>query len=153
MRILSFDPGGTTGWALWEGNGDRIGTGYNFGQMGPGDHHLQLQQFVEQQHSGKDFQVVCESFEYRQNQDRTTVSLVSVEYIGVLKLIEQDRSYTFNKVVWQTAAKGKAFWTDDKIKKLGLWWPGHKHAMDALRHLLYYRAFELGDKDLFQKLK
>jgi hypothetical protein len=46
-----------------------------------------------------------------------------------------------------------AFWTDDKIKRVGLWQPGKRHAMDALRHLLYYKAFTLKDTNLLFQLR
>lgn len=161
MRLLSLDPGGTTGWVIWEGKEEGVFSrgGYRAGHMAEDkhDHHLELKDFIEFEHS-LDLQIVCESFEYRQRQDLTTVSLVSKEYIGVLKLIEQERKGTLLPVVYQTAAKGKGFFGkkqggDEKIRKLGLWLPGQKHAMDAMRHLLYYRVFGLGHIHLLQALR
>jgi hypothetical protein len=39
------------------------------------------------------------------------------------------------------AQQAKAFWTDEKLKLVGLYEPGMKHARDALRHLLYLICF------------
>jgi hypothetical protein len=83
---------------------------------------------------------------------RAKIDLTAPEYIGVAKLTLQTLTYPEADVVWQNAsmACGKtAFWGDnskpgggnEKIKKLGLWLPGKRHAMDALRHLLYYISF------------
>jgi hypothetical protein len=158
MRILALDPGGTTGWALYQGGPfalmDNPQRGIKLGHIGPMEHHLQLKEFIETEIS-HDFMLVCESFEYRRDQ-RDNVNLISKEYIGVVKRLQQERASKGTvplRVHFQTAAKGKGFWTDQKIKKLGLWWPGHKHAMDALRHLLHYQAFGLNDQDLLRRLK
>jgi hypothetical protein len=145
MRIVAFDPGGTTGWAQWSGGGldgfslRKGGDGFDSGQMGGQEHHQELYDFLcfAQTH---DFIVVTESFEYRQQQ-RPTVVLVSKEYIGVMKLFIARRKVK-SPLVQQTAGKVKPFWTDDKLKKLGLWNGGHPHANDAMRHLLHYMTFD-----------
>lgn len=150
MSVLALDPGGTTGWATFGGE-YRIandGHGINMGQMGPHTHYQQLAAFIERLHAPS-FTIVCESFEYRRGL-RDNVELISREYIGIVNLIAAERDIP---VHWQTAAKGKAFFKDEKIKYLGLWWPGHKHAMDALRHLLHYQMFEKHDQELALKLK
>lgn len=147
VRILSFDPGGTTGWALYD---PEVGTGYNQGQMGPQEHHEQLYGFLELQHT-YDLHVVCESFEYRKNEPRRdNIVLVSLEYIGVIKLFCAERNVTLKM---QTASYGKAFWSDDNLKKVELYWKGHPHANDAMRHLLAYQTFTLGDKRILTRLK
>lgn len=92
--------------------------------------------------------IVCESFLYQSG--RNKVVLDPVEVIGVVKLWVTKHDC---KLIMQTPAMGKKFWTDDKIKKLGLWEEGQKHAMDAMRHLLHYRAFQLGHNYLLEALR
>jgi hypothetical protein len=159
MRIVAFDPGGTTGWATWHGITLLPGTnGFNSGQMGPGDHHKQLFDFISFEQGSDELHVVTESFEYRQQQ-RTTVVLVSKEYIGVMKYWMEERGRRGrDRFYEQTAGKVKPFWSDDKLKKLGLWNVGQNHANDAMRHLLHHMTFDPTLKttvglELLQKLK
>jgi hypothetical protein len=87
--------------------------------------------------------------------DRDKIDLTAPEYIGVARMYCQVKGL---EEVWQNAAQAcgqTAFWGDskegnDKIKKLGLWQPNHRHAMDSLRHMLYHVSFTL-NMDLFLK--
>ncbi|MCA9340198.1 MAG: hypothetical protein KDA17_04765 [Candidatus Saccharibacteria bacterium] len=133
FRIIALDPGGTTGWATYSAFRDPRLRKFDYGQIGPEEHHLELFNFLGLQQV-EDTQVVCESFEYR-NTSRAGLVLVSKEYIGITKLfcLERDIRYTE-----QTASMAKAFVKDSHIKKLGLWSSKDNHAMDAMRHLLRY---------------
>lgn len=145
FTILAFDPGGTTGWALFQA--DRIVTPdsmveyYNVkhtcGHLGPEPHHKRLYDFMgycvtETTH------FVTESFEYR-NRERPGLELISREYIGVMRYFGEERTYP---IIQQTASQGKitdkSFVRKGNLQKLGLWETGFKHAMDARGHLLYY---------------
>lgn len=131
FRVLAFDPGGTTGWALY----DRTDDSFWSGQMGPEDHHLELLDAIDLSCKDIDaFYLVTESFEYR-NTSRPGLVLASKEYIGIMKLYRQKHGCNFTE---QTASKAKGFVRDTHIKKLGLWSPGNKHAMDAMRHLIFF---------------
>lgn len=142
MKIIALDPGGTTGWATYD---DRVPEGvskFNMGQIGPDEHHQELDVLLGQQ-SADDYYVVCESFEYRKGL-RDNLVLVSCEYIGVTKLFCVRTSVPLKL---QTAAVGKGFfWPADRKKgrtdrllQLGFnptYETRHQH--DALRHLLQY---------------
>lgn len=151
FRLLTYDPGGTTGWssAIW--NPERHGNvhpqesydppklrdiQWDCGQIGPQEHHEELFEHVSLFNPQV---IICESFEFRQhiNQShtKTKVELISKEYIGVIKLWSiQNPTLLF----FQTASAAKTLVSDDKIKCLGLWVPSKPHAMDARRHLLRY---------------
>jgi hypothetical protein len=101
-----------------------------------GEHHQTLYDMLVQ--ASPDV-VITESFTYRR-QDYAI--LTSVEYIGVAKLYCQEREMP---LVQQPPSAAKALWTNDKIKRLGLWRPNERHAMDALRHLLYYVTVTMKD--------
>lgn len=142
--ILAFDPGGTTGWALF--HADRMPTinGFEYsnqkwscGQLGPGPHHNEMYHLMEQM-AVQYFTVVIESFEYR-NKERPGLELVSREYIGVAELFGKQRNVP---VVQQSASQGKvktrSFVRKVNLERLGLYRPGWGHAMDAYGHMLYY---------------
>lgn len=156
LTIVALDPGGTTGWAtyqaetLWNANEKQeyYNVKWNCGQLGPGQHHAELYSFLEMQRTDQ-YQLVCESFEFRQKA-RDNVVLDSKEYIGVVKLYHQVEHIPLQ---FQTAAMGKGFVTDDKIKKLDLWYPGWPHAMDATRHLLYFMVNSMKRYDLLEAWK
>jgi hypothetical protein len=67
--------------------------------------------------------------------------VVSPEYIGVVRLYVE--SYRVPHVLqWP---EQKEWWTNDKLHAIGLYEPGMPHAMDALRHILYWVTFERKD--------
>lgn len=142
MKVIALDPGGTTGWCTYEnqeivnpdGETEVYDERWVHGHLGPEEHHGQLYDFLGMQHSQQETYVVCESFEFRQKA-RTGLVLVSLEYIGVTKLFVRERRL---QLKMQTAAMGKGFVTDEKLRKMGLYQPGWKHANDATRHLVYY---------------
>lgn len=178
LAILGLDPGGTTGWALYTADvihnlsGERPTPEYynekfNAGQIGPGQHHRRLWCLLEQWTVTNTI-IVCESFEFRRNErdrNRTNIVLDSKEYIGVVKLYKDMFDHTTAQkpdnhvgldVVFQTAATGKGFWTDQKLQAVRKQstpkskWP---HANDAMRHLLHYMVFKMGRKDILQPLR
>lgn len=132
-RIIALDPGGTTGWASYTTYDDPRLMKFDSGQMGPHDHHEELFEWL-QYSAGYELEIVCESFEYR-NANRPGLVLASKEYIGVTKLACRRFSAPYTE---QTASKAKGFVKDAHIKRLGLWSSGDKHAMDAMRHLIFY---------------
>lgn len=141
-RIVSLDPGGTTGWATFTSDG--VTAQWLCGQLA-GQHHDRLDAMLGTFHT-EEYHIVCESFEYR-NVSRAGLVLDSVEYIGVMKRFCQNRGVSYTM---QTASQGKvgtrpnAFVKKSNLEKLGLWSPGNIHAMDAYGHLLYYMINNIG---------
>jgi hypothetical protein len=147
-RVLGLDPGGTTGWATYTAQVIACTKGckrecrhheffeekWKVGHLGPDEHHGELYALMEHL-DVTNFTVVCESFEFRQNRQRDNINLMSKEYIGVTKLFGVERK---TLVVFQTAGMAKPFVTDDKLKAMGKYTKGYKHANDAMRHLIYY---------------
>ena len=132
---MAFDPGHTTGVVIEEGN--------NLSVM-----QVQgLKPLWKVLHTGQPAMIVYESFLY---QRRDKVDLRPVKAIGVIELFAEINR---TPIMSQTPSQGKAFWTDNRLKKLDLWETGQPHAMDALRHLLYYKAFKLNDQTLLERLK
>lgn len=171
-RVVALDPGGTTGWASYTAqrvpvrssdSGARDGFGWanekwNCGQIGPQDHHDELYAFLESERVTH-YSVVCESFEFRQGKQRDNLDLSSKEYIGVVKMFKQREGVP---AIFQTAGQAKAFIPDKpkngmpanhKLKVIGLYYPGQKHANDAMRHLVTYLVQKQRRYDLVTKWK
>lgn len=132
-RVIALDPGGTTGWAMYTEYTSEAIVKFDYGQIGPYEHHVQLWQLLEGS-AGYETEIVCESFEYR-NTARPGLVLVSKEYIGITKLACLKMNMKFTE---QTASKAKGFVRDAHLKRLGLWSSNYVHAMDAMRHMIFY---------------
>jgi hypothetical protein len=160
---MAVDPGGDTGVAIFHPQ-TKIWTTYEMAY----EPIVLYEFFLEEQ---RDFEVtvICERFDYRPvgkynfggSRAIPKVDLTPREVIGILKL---SCAYFFNEIIWQAPGDvngddGKktdnpsVFWTDEKVKKLGLYKPGHVHEMDAVKHILYYRAFTRCEHTLFHALK
>lgn len=162
MRVVSLDPGGTTGVVIATSSSDG---GYKLQctQIGPEPHHNLLYKCLAKWDPDV---IVCESFQYRPPRKddpaykHVNIRLDSVEYIGVVKLYGQVNN---RPVVFQTAATGKGFWWDqksckvtpkyDRLKDVGLYLPGKQHARDAMRHFLHYVTFTLQDTRYLKRLR
>jgi hypothetical protein len=153
--IIGIDPGDTTGLAYWyPGAGRPIAAvaqirhcREDYGLSGL---FRELGQITPLSVQGT--AIVCESFEFRHEERyRDKIDYTAAEVIGALRTFVLERPSI--ELFRQNAATAKGFWTDDKLKRLGVWVPGNKHAMDATRHLLRYRTFELDHRYLLKELK
>jgi hypothetical protein len=164
--IIGMDPGGTTGLAWWipmRHTEERIADDHwGIKQMEKCNEDLPLKYLmmhlsslttaVEPFLGYPTIHLVYEPFEFRKDDShRDKIDYTPAEVVGALRYWMVDRPHI--KLVRSPASLGKGFWTDEKIKKLGLWESGSRHAMDAMRHLLRYRAFELNHLQLFEPLK
>lgn len=88
--------------------------------------------------------IIYEDFSYR-NVARTGLNLMPVKLIGIIELFQEryEPLVTFTK---QSAAQGKAYYSDEKLKRLGVYVPGKEHGRDALRHLLQWYTFGPGSQ-------
>lgn len=137
--VIALDPGTTTGIAVyWE----KIDEWGQF-EYGPEPHHIKLEALLI---ATRPDVLITESFIFQPS--RRKIVLDSVEYIGVAKLY---CGHAGKELVQQTASQGKAFWSDQKIKQIGLWLPNQGHAMDATRHLLFW-WMRHGDQRFVEKL-
>lgn len=157
FRVISLDPGGTTGVATASFEGGYL-TSYadiefNSGEIGPNEHHSELWTILD---ISEPTHLVCESFEFRQHIDKNKakmkVELISREYIGIVRLYSELYDVPLSMHT-ASAAKGmipdKGPQKDVKLKQLG--WakstPGN-HANDAARHLVYYLVRKTPVRDI-----
>jgi hypothetical protein len=135
---LSLDPGGTTGMA-YEFPGRRsIITGEALSEKDMWDVLTNL----------CPVKIIYEGFYW---QPIDSVDFAPLYIIGVIKLYAQLRQ-PFVKLIKQMPSD-KQFWTDDKLKRAGMWVVGSPHERDAIRHLLHHTTFAMNDKRWLMKLK
>jgi hypothetical protein len=136
--VIALDPGRTTGVSVLINRGL---SAFIFKAT-----HQQLRDFLVEYEPNT---IIYERFDYRPHQ--VNADLYPVELIGVIKLYCQD---TGCEEVPQKQLKGhRGFWTDDKLKALDLYKVGEQgHSNDALRQMLYYITFDLGNDYYVQQL-
>lgn len=150
MRIIAFDPGGTTGVAIYDDTSAENGITYwtRF-ELGPGEHHAELWTALTME-----YEVVYETFDYqRRDVDKgVSLELISREYIGIIKLHKQMAQPEEEVNLYPQKPSQRMFWTDAKLRALGLW-VSSEHERDATRHLLYYITFTLNDQRFLYALQ
>lgn len=165
--LVWIDPGGTTGIASWMPPKDPMKPisqqSWRTVQIGPCDQDMSLVAILaelnnivrqcEPFHNDQPFLTVgFESFDFRMEERyRDRIDYTAAEVIGALRCWGLDRKAVH--LVRTGAGLGKGFWTDERIKALGLWVPNYRHAMDAMRHLLRYRSFVLNHTELFEPFR
>ena len=146
-RVISLDPGGTTGYTLAYKDGQHL---YIAPCQAELDHRGILGLLIETQPN----YAICEDFEYRPGVARPYIVLVSLEYIGVIKLfcgpgysISGGHSETPLFMQKAMVAIGdKAFYNNEKLKHMGLYKRGVPHGLDSMRHLLRWFFFAYGSQ-------
>jgi hypothetical protein len=123
-RMMSIDPGKTSGFAFY--------TPYPL-EWKCQQQKYTLDAFLQVINDFCPDVIVCESFVHTH---RDAVDYTPVKFIGLVEWYVERRDIL---LVLQTPGYGKGYFTNEKLKKLGLYVPGKGHAMDAYRHLLQFR--------------
>jgi hypothetical protein len=137
--LFAFDPGQTTGWAIYETASERV-------KSGEDDFDL----FCERMELlfaayGADLDVTGERFTITAATAKKTQQPWSIEVIGVAKYLAH--KFGCGTVTLQSPADAKRFGTNERLKNMGWWVPGTAgHDKDALRHLMV-RMVNLGWSD------
>lgn len=153
MTIFAIDPGPHTGVFYFAEEGPcRVTLDYTSDALR--DVHKDLYMWLMQMVDPKNDFVICESFEFRKEdaKNREYIDYSTGEFVGVIKLFCQ---MTETRYIMQSASQAKGFWTDDKLKRVGLYVAGaeHRHVRDATRHWLHFDTFNMNNKYYLNKLK
>lgn len=143
LKAVAFDPGITTGYAV--------------GILGDGMMHVRAGQekwrhldMYNQLVIGQPDHIIWEKFIFRKHYQHEGVELYPRELIGIIHLyMQQQNTLKPNSVVGyqQNPMKSSgSFHSNSKLKEDGVYMTGKPHAMDALRHLLYWYTFGPGYK-------
>jgi hypothetical protein len=162
-NILAIDPGGTTGAAMYSYHSKLWHTWQILYKP------IELYEFFTNWIADLPVMVICESFDYRPvgkynfggSRAIPKVDLTPRNVIGILELACAQHDV---EIVWQKPSivngddgrktdNPSVFWTDAKVKQLGLYKRGHVHEMDAVKHILHYRSFTLDEQELFSELR
>jgi len=138
LRVLSIDPGETTGYALGVADKEKLFLAYNEERF----NHNEFWLFLTRAHLHHNLHTVCEDFEFRQGKQKDGLNLYPVELIGITRLFCS--SDTWHPLWMQKAAQGKGYYDDNKLKSLGVYQKGYDHGRDAARHLLHWFNFGAG---------
>lgn len=148
MRIVAFDPGGTTGWVTHTLFLDKVKSNVDIAKSVTrgefkGKHHNELWSLLYE--FNPDI-LVYERFDYQIRTDesgheRLNIVLDSVEYIGIFELWDQQHEKCLLVPQQQMKGRGGSQWTDEKLKHIGMYVEGSEHINDAQRQLLSYVCF------------
>jgi hypothetical protein len=135
IHIYSFDPGLVTGWCHISVHEGEVGI-FNCGESD----HLQIGNMLYDNNSLRyavdkpeiDISFVCESFTMS---PKKTPAPWSLETIGLIRYFAERNQVPFHL---QTPSQAKNLISNDVIKRAGLYKPGQGHAMDSIRHALYF---------------
>jgi hypothetical protein len=144
-RLLTLDPGQTTGWTVWDcipGNDDvRVA----HGQLDSWPMEVGVVGFAELLRVYKPTLAVYESYHiYDWKLESHSFSDVpTLRIIGGIEtqLLQLGIPYTH-----QSAQVAKTFVDDERLKKFGYWEKGLKHSRDAHRHAIYFLCFGITAK-------
>lgn len=153
MKIISFDPGGTTGVVILD---SKRPAQFRSIQIEIDDHHTAIWSLLLAHSPDK---IIAEDFNYRVIEEGTRkgIELISRDYLGVIKLYQQlyGKPAGCELIIQKPAyAVGKKpFFTDEFLKRMGIYTKGAPHSNDAMRHLLMYLCFNLKIKKYLQYTK
>jgi hypothetical protein len=136
MRVLTIDPGVTTGYTKCFIEPKKSLKFYPFQATDD------VNDFWDRLEAFEPRYIVIEKFEYR-NRARAGLNLFPVELIGVTHLYVSKARHQV-ALFEQTAYEGKGYYTDNILKQHGLYKRGIPHGMDATRHLLQWATFKYG---------
>lgn len=134
--LLSFDPGHTTGWAVFI-DGTLAETGESVTVNA--DEEFVWENLLELFNIFSPTHIVCEDYKpYLKKKDQHIGNkILTLRLIGAITLLCWMRDIP---LYFQMAATAKSFWTNDKLAKLGIK-PTSRHAMDAVRHGCHLLVF------------
>lgn len=128
MKYLAIDPGGTTGWAKFDADGNLLGCS----KIQGGDKFLD---WLEDQEAG-DTTLILEDYKVRPWVNHSYSSVPTLQIIGAIKRVAQKKEWTLVEQQPQCMHMG--------LRYLGLYAKyggGKKHVPDdqsALAHGVYY---------------
>lgn len=159
LKVLTFDPGGTTGYVI--NNVHKPGStpptydyqeSWSGGQLGPHEHHKELWELLTSCDANI---IVCEAFNYRiiknRGVDQPGVVLQSRNYIGIIELYV---ALTRKPLVMQPPSVIGLDWvSDEALKAMRIYTAGQKHRNDATRHAVYHLVHTLKRREILTPLR
>jgi hypothetical protein len=145
--LLSFDPGHTTGWCVFEGTELQ-----DFGQLDTRNQDESVHRFLWMLETWQPD--ICVFEDYRvyawRAKEHANSELHTTKLIGIIQSACVMRQIPYYK---QPAHVAKQFVPDERLLEWGYYdrTSGQRHARDAIRHACYYIAF--GDRSQWHRIK
>lgn len=138
-RLGCYDPGETTGYALYEATGSLVHL-REARQLKTWGIHDAVKSFTENLEQTQPDAIVYESYRvYGWKTDEHSFSdIPTLQVIGCLKTLAVQRKIPFFD---QSAQQAKQFVSDEKLERWGFYKEGLRHARDAMRHGCYFLTF------------
>lgn len=145
-RLVAFDPGGTTGYCIFEYNPEDSDQRPRLVESGQLDTWQGIRGILE----GAPDAVVCESFRVFAYAAKSMIGdeMITSQVIGAMRMICDDLNLS---LIFQNPSE-KMFFTNKRLREYGYipaWIEklhDGRHALDAIRHALYFLHFKLGIK-------
>jgi len=138
--LNAFDPGGTTGWARFQGLHLRGSGQLDTPDMisGPVVMRNHLQMYPCTHMVIENYRIYGNKKDQHVNSDVHTLRLIGAIETLLTLGYGPTKQLSLGK---QLASAAKGFVTDERLEDLGLWQKGQRHARDAIRHGIYYILF------------
>lgn len=139
FTALALDPGGTTGWSSYRAQHMNVGEGDEWYEEEWDCGHIEYEgredliTLLELQRT-EEYYVICERYKQRPLKIGAKNDLAPLVEAEITVWCTKEKVPLFK----QDPGQAKPFVKDSNIKKMGLWVPGWRHAMDARRHLLFW---------------
>lgn len=156
FQVIALDPGGTTGWALFQVHPEAMGGDpeipvmsnieyWNAGQF-RGNQDDQVDQILGLVAEWPQARLVTEDFKLRQ----LDAVLDPVEINAIIRREVRPRYW-----VKQMPSLAMTTVTDERLKAWGFWIPGQEHARDAIRHSITFlkRRKEVAVKQYWEAVR
>lgn len=139
MKVISLDPGRTTGYSVGVIKDD---SPFEFISKQAKLSHHELFDLLDTTMADA---IVCESFDFR-NGVRTGTDLIPAELIGVVHLFASifKKRLDFQNASTHGAGGKNGYFNNENLKRKGIYVPARPHAMDSLRIMLYWYEFGKG---------
>lgn len=134
-RLITFDPGETTGFSVWDNN--KLVEASQLNTYDVKNSVSWLSEWVRMKTVGHNCKVVIE--EYRiysfKTEQHAWSDVHTIRLIGCLETL-----LTLGGIPYSMCGAGlaKTFATDQKLEDWGFYQRGQKHARDAIRHGVYH---------------
>jgi hypothetical protein len=139
MRVLSVDPGGTTGLCFGMATKTELLVTPEQLRISCSEFWTFLHKWLEKTPS----HLICEDFEFRKNA-RAGLDFTPAHLIGVLKAYHGFHANQYVRMQPASMAKTGFYGTDAALKRCGVHMPNKPHSNDAIRHLLQWFSFGPG---------
>lgn len=139
--VYGFDPGETTGVCKFVDGGLTETHQLEFFELGD---------WLARDSMEDGATVIVEAYRLRAGSAKSMIGsdFPAAQVVGLIKYFTRKSRVS---IKFQSASQ-KEFFNNERLKTLGFYQVGHRHARDSIRHVLYYLSFTLKDSRYIDRL-